>query len=116
MILKSSTIFSREGFVDEFIDQIVLNCQQLLEHFLVDQQLLLDLLELALGLAQALTCEPEIMNVGRGANPLHDRAVAVAHREFIELGAKGIRAFANPNAVIFDIKHVLPKGQSDGRL
>jgi UDP-N-acetyl-D-galactosamine dehydrogenase len=42
--------------------------------------------------------------------------VAVAHREFVELGAKGIRAFANPNAVIFDIKHVLPKDQSDGRL
>ena len=42
--------------------------------------------------------------------------LAVAHREFVELGPKGIRAFANPNAVIFDIKHVLPKGASDGRL
>ena len=42
--------------------------------------------------------------------------VAVAHRQFLELGASGIRAFANPNAVIFDIKHVLPKDQSDGRL
>jgi UDP-N-acetyl-D-galactosamine dehydrogenase len=34
----------------------------------------------------------------------------------VELGAKGIRAFASPNAVIFDIKHVLPKEASDGRL
>ena len=42
--------------------------------------------------------------------------VAVAHRQFLELGTSGIRAFANPNAVIFDIKHVLPKDQSDGRL
>jgi UDP-N-acetyl-D-galactosamine dehydrogenase len=42
--------------------------------------------------------------------------VAVAHRQFVELGAKGIRAFASPNAVIFDIKHVLPKEASDGRL
>jgi UDP-N-acetyl-D-galactosamine dehydrogenase len=42
--------------------------------------------------------------------------VAVAHRQFVELGAQGIRAFANPNAVIFDIKHVLPKEASDGRL
>jgi UDP-N-acetyl-D-glucosamine/UDP-N-acetyl-D-galactosamine dehydrogenase len=42
--------------------------------------------------------------------------VAVAHQQFVELGAKGIRAFANPNAVIFDIKHVLPKEQTDGRL
>ncbi len=42
--------------------------------------------------------------------------VAVAHQQFVELGVKGIRAFANPNAVIFDIKHLLPKDQSDGRL
>ena len=42
--------------------------------------------------------------------------VAVAHKEFVELGVKGIRAFANPNAVIFDIKCVLPKEATDGRL
>ena len=42
--------------------------------------------------------------------------IAVAHKEFLELGVKGIRAFANPNAVIFDIKCVLPKEASDGRL
>jgi UDP-N-acetyl-D-galactosamine dehydrogenase len=42
--------------------------------------------------------------------------VAVAHRQFLELGAAGIRRFGSPNMVVFDIKHVLPKGQSDGRL
>jgi UDP-N-acetyl-D-galactosamine dehydrogenase len=42
--------------------------------------------------------------------------VAVAHREFVALGAKGIRSFGSPNTVIFDIKHVLPKEASDGRL
>jgi UDP-N-acetyl-D-galactosamine dehydrogenase len=42
--------------------------------------------------------------------------VAVAHHQFIELGTSGIRAFANPNAVIFDIKHLVPKEQCDGRL
>jgi UDP-N-acetyl-D-galactosamine dehydrogenase len=42
--------------------------------------------------------------------------VAVAHREFVALGPKGIRAFGSPNVVIFDIKHVLPKGESDARL
>jgi UDP-N-acetyl-D-galactosamine dehydrogenase len=42
--------------------------------------------------------------------------VAVAHREFVELGARGIRSFGAPNAVLFDIKHVLPRGESDGRL
>jgi UDP-N-acetyl-D-galactosamine dehydrogenase len=42
--------------------------------------------------------------------------VAVAHKQFVELGAAGIRKFGSPNTVIFDIKHVLPKEASDGRL
>jgi UDP-N-acetyl-D-galactosamine dehydrogenase len=42
--------------------------------------------------------------------------VAVAHRQFVALGPKGIRAFGGPNAVIYDVKHVLPKGASDLRL
>jgi UDP-N-acetyl-D-galactosamine dehydrogenase len=42
--------------------------------------------------------------------------IAVAHKQFVELGPKGIRAFGNPNVVIFDIKHVVPKRESDARL
>ena len=42
--------------------------------------------------------------------------VAVAHKEYVELGASGIRRFGSPNTVIFDIKHVLPKEASNGRL
>jgi UDP-N-acetyl-D-galactosamine dehydrogenase len=42
--------------------------------------------------------------------------VAVAHKQFIELGVSGIRNFGSPNTVIFDIKHVLPKEASNGRL
>jgi UDP-N-acetyl-D-galactosamine dehydrogenase len=42
--------------------------------------------------------------------------IAVAHKQFVELGPKGIRAFGSPNTVIFDIKHVVPKGESDARL
>ena len=42
--------------------------------------------------------------------------VAVAHKQFVELGASGIRSFGSPNTVIFDIKHVLPKEASNGRL
>jgi len=57
---------------------------------------------------------PTVATPSRGA---YDAiVVAVAHRQFVELGAQGIRAFASPNAVIFDIKHVLPKEASDGRL
>jgi len=42
--------------------------------------------------------------------------IAVAHVQFVALGAAGIHAFGRPNHVVFDIKHVLPKDQVDGRL
>jgi UDP-N-acetyl-D-galactosamine dehydrogenase len=42
--------------------------------------------------------------------------LAVAHREFRELGVAGIRAFAKPRAVIYDVKYVLPADAVDGRL
>jgi UDP-N-acetyl-D-glucosamine/UDP-N-acetyl-D-galactosamine dehydrogenase len=42
--------------------------------------------------------------------------IAVAHRQFMELGANGIRAFGKPNSIIFDVKYVLPRDAVDGRL
>ena len=42
--------------------------------------------------------------------------LAVAHRQFAELGAARIRAFGRPGAVIFDVKSVLPAAAVDGRL
>jgi len=42
--------------------------------------------------------------------------LAVAHRQFRELGAEGIRALGKPNSVLFDVKYVLPAGTVDGRL
>jgi UDP-N-acetyl-D-galactosamine dehydrogenase len=42
--------------------------------------------------------------------------VAVAHREFVDLGFDKIRAFGRPNLVIYDLKNVLPKDKVDGRL
>ena len=42
--------------------------------------------------------------------------VAVAHREFAALGAAGLRAFGKPDAVLYDVKYVLPKADVDGRL
>jgi UDP-N-acetyl-D-galactosamine dehydrogenase len=42
--------------------------------------------------------------------------VAVAHRQFAELGAQGLRAFGKPGAVLYDVKYVLPKADVDGRL
>ena len=42
--------------------------------------------------------------------------LAVAHRQFAELGADGVRAFGQPGAVIFDVKGLLPAGVADARL
>lgn len=42
--------------------------------------------------------------------------LAVAHDEFRQLGAKGIRAFGKLVSVLYDVKHVLPVSEVDGRL
>ncbi|WP_300617471.1 nucleotide sugar dehydrogenase [Dokdonella sp.] len=42
--------------------------------------------------------------------------LAVAHRQFVELGADGIRAFGKPGCVVFDVKQVLPREKVDDRL
>ncbi|WP_018867258.1 MULTISPECIES: nucleotide sugar dehydrogenase [unclassified Thioalkalivibrio] len=42
--------------------------------------------------------------------------LAVPHREFIDLGPRGLQRFARERAVIFDVKSVLPPEASDLRL
>ena len=42
--------------------------------------------------------------------------IAVGHREFIAMGAEGIRAFGKPTSVVYDVKYVLPREAVDGRL
>jgi UDP-N-acetyl-D-galactosamine dehydrogenase len=42
--------------------------------------------------------------------------LAVSHRQFIAMGAAGIRALGKPGAVLFDVKQALPKDAVDGRL
>lgn len=50
-------------------------------------------------------------------NGLYDAVViAVAHRQFSKLGADAISKFGKPDAVLFDIKGMLERSQSDGRL
>lgn len=47
----------------------------------------------------------------------YDVAVmAVAHREFRELGARGVRRLCRRPHVLYDIKHLFPAAQVDGRL
>ena len=42
--------------------------------------------------------------------------IAVAHRQFSALGAAGIRALGKPNHVLYDLKYVLAKDETDLRL
>jgi UDP-N-acetyl-D-glucosamine/UDP-N-acetyl-D-galactosamine dehydrogenase len=42
--------------------------------------------------------------------------LAVSHREFREMGVQGVRKLGKKNHVMYDIKHVFPSGESDGRL
>ncbi|MHB8679487.1 MAG: nucleotide sugar dehydrogenase [Rudaea sp.] len=64
-------------------------------------------------------CEREcgIRPIGAPAQGTYDAIVlAVAHRQFRELGAAGVRAFAKSKAVIYDVKYLLPAEAVDGRL
>lgn len=42
--------------------------------------------------------------------------LAVGHHQFVALGEPGIKALGQPNAVLFDVKSLLPLGAADGRL
>jgi len=42
--------------------------------------------------------------------------LAVAHRQFQEMGAQRIRGFGKPGAVLYDVKLTLPASEVDGRL
>jgi UDP-N-acetyl-D-galactosamine dehydrogenase len=42
--------------------------------------------------------------------------LAVAHRQFQELGVERLRALGKPGAVLFDVKYLLPAAAVDGRL
>ena len=42
--------------------------------------------------------------------------LAVGHAEFAEMGADRIRALGKPGAVLYDVRGLLPKHMSDGRL
>jgi UDP-N-acetyl-D-galactosamine dehydrogenase len=42
--------------------------------------------------------------------------IAVAHRQFRDMGEAGIRALGKPDALLFDVKYLLPVDAVDGRL
>jgi UDP-N-acetyl-D-galactosamine dehydrogenase len=59
-----------------------------------------------------LKCLDEVPKLGEYAAVV----LAVGHRQFVELGEQGIKAFGQPGAVLFDVKGILPHGAADGRL
>jgi UDP-N-acetyl-D-galactosamine dehydrogenase len=62
--------------------------------------------------AYGLDCLPEAPAPGT-----YDAVIlAVAHRDFVETGATGIRRWAKPTAILYDVKSVLPVETVDGRL
>jgi len=42
--------------------------------------------------------------------------VAVGHKQFVTLGAAGIRGFGKSEHVLYDVKHILPQNEVDARL
>ena len=42
--------------------------------------------------------------------------LAVGHRQFAEMGSIGIRGFGKNDAVLFDVKGIMPREMADGRL
>jgi UDP-N-acetyl-D-glucosamine/UDP-N-acetyl-D-galactosamine dehydrogenase len=69
--------------------------------------------------ANAAECRHEygFAPVRRLKDNRYDAAVvAVAHRQFRELGARGVRRLCRARHVLYDIKHVFPAAAVDGRL
>lgn len=52
---------------------------------------------------------------GTPQGPYDGIIIAVAHRQFKELGIDRIRAFCRDNAVVYDIKGIFPQATTDGR-
>ena len=51
-----------------------------------------------------------------GLNTYDAVIVAVAHRQFIDMGVDGVRAFCKPDSVLFDVKGIYPRDKVDARL
>ena len=67
--------------------------------------------------AEEAKAEYGIELVDNPADGQYDAVVlAVAHREFQALAEHGIRSLCREKSVVYDIKYVLPRGQSDDRL
>ncbi len=61
--------------------------------------------------------EYDIHPVAEPADGAYDAVIiTVAHRQFVAMGADAIRRLGRQNAVIYDVKYILPPDAVDGRL
>lgn len=66
---------------------------------------------------ETMHAEHAISTISEPENGRYDAIVlAVAHRQFVDMGATAIRALGKPDAIVYDIKGVLGKAGSDLRL
>ncbi len=68
-----------------------------------------DIAEAELEYGVTLIMQPEV-------NAYDGVLIAVAHQQFLEMGATGLRALGRSEHILYDLKHVLPADQSDLRL
>jgi UDP-N-acetyl-D-glucosamine/UDP-N-acetyl-D-galactosamine dehydrogenase len=63
-------------------------------------------------------CEAEygLRPIAEPAGQYHAVLIAVAHRQFVAMGADAIRALLAPGGIVFDLKHVLPRDAAEERL
>ncbi|WP_297529799.1 Vi polysaccharide biosynthesis UDP-N-acetylglucosamine C-6 dehydrogenase TviB [Thiohalobacter sp.] len=68
--------------------------------------------------------DPDEAEAEYGIRPIDEPApgtydaiiLAVAHRQFSDMGVEQVRALGRPHAVLFDVKYLFPADQVDGRL
>ncbi len=61
--------------------------------------------------------EYQVEPISQPAQGAYDAVIlAVAHEQFCNVGAAGIRALCKPNAILYDVKSILPADEVDGRL
>ena len=68
-------------------------------------------------IAETAQAEVGLTPIDKPEKGVYDAVIlAVGHREFAQMSGHAIRAFCKPGGVLFDVKHILPPDQVDGRL
>lgn len=66
---------------------------------------------------QHATAEYKVSLINKLEDNQYDAVIlAVAHKEFKEMGAAALRRLGKTTHVLYDVKHILPQALSDGRL